>query len=202
MPPVPGDPIEFWAAFSAIATALAAVATVAAFGLAFYQIITELRARREDERMRQARRISSWVGGMLRADRHDDAQSFAEGAEPTAATLLNASDEPVYRLVAWLVLVQGAGPRTGEEAVQSDMRPAALSILPPGRYVIALPGGWGGMSARAGIEIAFTDAAGRHWIRRALGQLQAVPADAVAHYGLEQPVNWGYLVGPEGVDAP
>ena len=65
-----------------------------------------------------------------------------------------------------------------------------LGTLPPGAFVVPLPGDWGGMYGRPGVEIAFTDASGLHWIRRASGTVEEVPDDAVNHYNLPQPVDW------------
>jgi hypothetical protein len=179
------DPIQFWTAVGAFGAVLAAVGTIAAFAIAFYQIFSERRARRKDDRTAQARRISGWIDGTL----PDPSDAAAPLASP--ATLLNASDEPVYRVIAWLVLVQGAGPQTGEEMQQmAPFSPAMLAILPPGRYVVRLPGDWGGMFRRPGVEVAFTDAAGRHWIRRATGRLEEIPNDPVEHYGVDRPVSW------------
>lgn len=191
---VPRDPIEFWTAFGALAAVVAAVGTIAAFAIAFYQISIERSARRKDERsaiateqVTQARKISGWIGGT----RPTAWGLTTSGVPPTPATLLNASDEPVYQVVAWLVLIQGAGPQTGEQMreVAPDSA-AALATLPPGRFVVSLPGDWGGMMARPGVEIAFTDAAGRHWIRRANGLLDQILDDPVEHYAMSRPVNW------------
>jgi hypothetical protein len=43
---------------------------------------------------------------------------------------------------------------------------------------------------RARIEIAFTDARGRSWIRRATGRLESIDKDPVDYYDLPQPFNW------------
>lgn len=191
---LPTDPIQFWTALGAVGAVLAAIGTIAAFIAAFYQIAQERSARHKEEdtsarneRMAQARRISAWIGGAPSIP----IQSIDEEMPPTFATLLNASGEPVYRVAAWLVLIQGAGPHTGEE--MQDVNPFAvrmLGTLPPGAFVVALPGDWHGMYAHPGVEIAFTDVNSLHWIRRATGAVEEVRDDVVNHYGLPQPVDW------------
>jgi hypothetical protein len=46
------------------------------------------------------------------------------------------------------------------------------------------------MQGRLGVEVAFTDGAGRHWVRRAptgnLGSLEAAP---VEHYNIGRPLG-------------
>jgi hypothetical protein len=78
------------------------------------------------------------------------------------------------------VFIQGAGPRRGEDGVNSSYR-RTLSILPPGRWRVEVPGGWAGMSRRPGVEVAFTDRAGIHWIRRATGALDEIQKAPIDH---------------------
>lgn len=163
-----------WVAVGSLATAFAVV-------VAFVELITSSRERSRDDREAQARKISAWIDSVV----YD---------EPTTATALNASDSPVYRFVAFLVLAQGAGPQTGEDVATRDddlAHPAALLVLPPGRHPIKLSPWYGGdMGRRAGVEIAFTDASGRHWIRRVTGRLEQTDTDAVEHYRLPMPGTW------------
>lgn len=61
------------------------------------------------------------------------------------------------------------------------------SVLPSGTHRIWIRGFWldaagGGLSARSGAEVAFTDRAGNHWIRRANGQLEELPEDPIEHF--------------------
>ena len=124
------------------------------------------------ERRQQAERISGWPG---------------QGSLPTTPLiLLNRSDEPVYEVVATLVLIQGGAARRGEDYIPSGYR-RVISILPPGRWRVNVDGGWAGMSRRPGVEVAFTDRAGITWIRRATGMLEEVKMPAIDHYGLDRP---------------
>jgi hypothetical protein len=152
--------------------------------VALASIINERTARAKDKRVEQARRISGWL------------TSYGLD-EPTAGQLANNSDEPVYRLVVWLVRWQGGGgPATGEEQVRleaTNLTPVTIANLPPGRYTIHLPPFVGGMMARPGIEIGFTDAAGRHWIRRVDGRLESITKEPADHYGIGLPQGWDLL---------
>jgi hypothetical protein len=102
-------------------------------------------------------------------------------AEQQEVVVLNRSDEPVYQAVASLILIQGAGPQTGEDLTKlieqtSQMASyrAAMGLIPPGRWRTFVDGGWGGMGRRPGIEVAFTDSAGVHWVRRTNGKLDEI----------------------------
>lgn len=51
--------------------------------------------------------------------------------------------------------------------------------------------GWGHMQAQPAVEVAFTDRAGNHWIRRATGALDRIQTNGVDHYGLMRPRTFG-----------
>jgi hypothetical protein len=171
-------------------TALAAVGTVGALFVALRQIKTERDARqlqeadtRRKERREQAERVSAWLSG-----------PDLETIQPVA--LLNGSSEPVYRAVVWMVFIQGAGPQTGKEAAALYREQgtwhfySALSVIPPGRSYTSFGGGWGALSARPGVEVAFTDRAGIHWLRSADGVLNEIPEAPTDYYGLDGPHDW------------
>jgi hypothetical protein len=171
---------------TAIATAAAAAGTVAAFCAALFQIGTERKARHRQEteiqqrdRRSQAERISAWP-----------VETFDEGQTPIA--LSNRSEEPVYRAVVLLVMIQGAGARTGKELVASGNLQwlDTLTVIPPGDHFTAVQAGWGGMMRRPGVEVAFTDRAGLHWLRRADGSLAEISKPPVEYYALGEPIGW------------
>jgi hypothetical protein len=106
-------------------------------------------------------------------------------------TLVNGSDEPVYTLVVGIVFIQGAGPRTIEEMLElRQQSPDQLvpvttaSILPKGAFQVWIAGvGWSSiMAGRSGADVAFTDRAGTHWIRRALGKLEELAEDPFTYF--------------------
>jgi hypothetical protein len=45
-----------------------------------------------------------------------------------------------------------------------------------------------------GLEIAFTDAAGRHWVRRVTGELIESDTNVFDRYGIPPPVDYTQLV--------
>lgn len=111
----------------------------------------------------------------------------SEHQETRRIELFNATHEPVYSVIAYLVSIYGAGPKTGLEAEQDPASGAfrgtprdqwpkepsrkLLSVLPPGRYSTLVPPRPTYMSQRHGIEVAFTDRSGVHWLRASDGSL-------------------------------
>lgn len=128
----------------------------------------------------------------------------APGAPAPMAMLANASELPVFSVVAWVVATGGTVPSTGEAwvatirsaagpsdggvVVREQVTPALLPLLPPGSTALDLPA-WArsGSAGRPGVELAFTDASGRHWIRRAGGRLERLDVPAWRHYGFTSP---------------
>ena len=159
-----------------------AIGTVGALFAALRQIHHERTARQRSEAQTtaaaerwQAERVSSW---------------FSEGQGGVYAMVLsNASHEPVYSVVVTLVLVAGAGPIRGEDvAPATDISGgrAHVAVVPPGRWRVALTDAyWGGMFRYPGVEVAFTDSAGRHWVRRALGALERLEAAPLEHFRVD-----------------
>jgi hypothetical protein len=179
-----------------IPTWVAAIGTVAAIGVALFQIDRERRERQRlerreaDERHRSHARLISAVPG---ADAYV-AVTPPHRANDSPIDLLNTSQEPVYNIVVGLVYIQGANaPQTTEAFIEAERR--ITGGWPPTTTVpIVLPGHWrvwvremnwagaGGMGARLGAEVAFTDRNGSHWIRRANGDLEQLPSDALAYF--------------------
>lgn len=108
-----------------------------------------------------------------------------------AANLLNRSGQPVYSVVVTSVAVQGTAWRKGEEIPErfqfSHRR--ELSVLPDGEWHIAVELCTGAMQVRPGMEIAFTDFQGAHWIRRAYGTLERLHVSPAEHYKLPRPMD-------------
>jgi hypothetical protein len=189
-------------------TAVAALGTVGTLIAALRQINREREARQrlerqaeQQERRAQAEHLSAWVAlnaPWVASSTPASApeQSVEEEHGPTWIALLNRSQEPVYQAVASLVFVQGAGPRTGKEA--RDEHRAALTVIPPGRYYTDVAAFPFAMAARPGVELAFTDHAGVHWVRAANGDLTQIDGAPVDHYELDRPVDWRTPVTDEG----
>ena len=170
---------------------VAGLALIAAAGwltsvlIALRHVRHERRARTSAEHRAQAERVSGWP---------------EPNADPQPVALLNHSDEPVYDAVATFVFIDGSGPTRGE-----DISPSRggwrirVGVIPPGRWRVCVEGGWNGMYSRLGIEVAFTDCAGAHWVRRADGSLEQLPRSAFEYFRLSRPLD---LTPPEPEDAP
>jgi hypothetical protein len=183
-------------------TWLAAGGTVGALGAAFWQIRTERQARltreqqdRDERHREQARLVAAALGPIERPPSQESGKpSVLQGR--TAVDLINGSAEPVYRVVAAIVGIQGTLPRTLEDWLETRERMPSQSGIPepiPATTASILPGGsyrvwirgigwWGVLSGRGAAEVAFTDRAGTHWIRRANGQLEELPEDPITRY--------------------
>lgn len=174
-----------WTGVSAIATLLAVVVALVA-------IVLDRRGRTAEERRAQARRVSAWISGWQASMEANDYGGPVFGV--THGIISNASNEPVYRLLAWRVLYPG-GPATGEELMRDrslpGSDPVAIDVVPPGRFALGLPEFVPGMLKRPAVEISFTDSGGRHWIRRLDGKLVEIKSPPAEHYGLSEPVDWG-----------
>jgi hypothetical protein len=145
-------------------------------------MIAEHRAHSESRA--QAERVSVWSG---------------PSADPQPVALLNHSDEPVYEAVATFVFIDGSGPPRGEEvSPELAARRVRVGVIPPGRWWVCVDGGWNGMYPRLGVEVAFTDRAGAHWVRRADGRLEELPRSAFDYFELPRPLE---LTAPEPDDA-
>jgi hypothetical protein len=168
---------------SAWATAAAGLGTVGTLGFLLYQLRDERNRRRASERVTQALQVSGWIGS--------DWMHQSEVTETQRIELLNASGEPVYGPVVHLVFVQG-GPETGremDEQHQARFRQALLAI-PPGRYYVEVPAAFHHMHRRHGVELAFTDRAGVHWLRTSDGRLEEIRRAPTDFYGLPLPIDW------------
>ena len=67
---------------------------------------------------------------------------------------------------------------------------AVIQVLPPGRHYVP------DLQVQLdypGIEIAFTDAAGHHWVRRVTGELIESEINALDRYGIPTPVEYTEL---------
>ena len=172
---------------------IASIGTVAAFGVALIQINTERHRRHltedrdRDERHRAQARLISAMPGPTEPEKGLDPL-----AGRSAVDCINASSEPAYNVVLGIVFIQGAAPHTTEDMLKlrlgsgeaAGVPTTTLSILPPGRTRAWIPGThWtSAMAGRAGAEIAFTDRAGSHWIRRATGELDELPVDPLEYF--------------------
>jgi hypothetical protein len=178
---------------TAWSTAAAAVGTVGTLVFLVIQLASERRRRQGRERRAQAEKVSGWITSDWMHHRQDGKQTIA---------LHNESSEPVYQAVIHLVFVQG-GPATGRD-MDKDMpgfRQAVL-VIPPGRHFLTMNELFHHMHRRHGVELAFTDRSGVHWLRDAKGRLNEINQAAPDFYGLGLPVDWGSVEERNSPDEP
>ena len=170
-------------------TWLAAVGTIAAVITALWQVASERRIRqtaddeaRQERRHSQARLVSSMPGPVNRSD------TTWSPSGTSSVDCINTSAEPVYNVIVGIVFLQGTGPRRIEDMLTSPSSApppvTTLSLLAPGRWraIIQGSGFTSALAGRAGTEIAFTDRAGAHWIRRASGVLDSIDEDPLTYF--------------------
>lgn len=196
---------------SLVVSVIAAIGTV---GTLVWAVFNGLELRRQadadrrqaliEKRLDQARRVCGWITSLGTESSKFSHLSHVRYAQ--RLYLSNSSAEPVYELVAYLVWVQGAAPRNGE-AQENHYRGlgdtggdvarvrAIVQVLPPGNYRLDLAGPpTQPMQGRLGLEVAFTDGAGRHWVRRApTGDLEPLDTSPVKHYGISRPLTYNEL---------
>jgi hypothetical protein len=168
-----------------IATWLSAVGTCGA-------VVVSLRLARQDtvrrerrDRRRQAEFVTAWLGEEVNA-----------GTELHQTVVIqNSSPQSVYLLIASLVSVQGAFRRTAVPATRAEKAGSIrwqtpVGQVPPGQYETTIRSAGHGMHLKLGVELAFRDASGVHWLRSADGVLKEVEDDPVALYNLMRPIDW------------
>lgn len=152
---------------------IGAAGTAGATLIAAITLSLEAWWRRSDKRREQAVRITAWVLTNQKSDQKTE----------DIIRISNQSFSPAYRCVATFVINEQNG-----QHYPDDYR-RKITTLPPGEWQLAAPKGWRGMSASPGVEIAFTDARGVHWLRNAVGQLHESPIDAINHYEIKLPYS-------------
>lgn len=172
---------------AAWATAAAAVGTVATLAFLAMQLAIDRAAQRRRAKREQAESVSAWFGSDWM---HPDPERKVQRIE-----LLNSSRQPVYQVVALLALVQGGGAQDSEEGVlatthHGGYHTQTLLVLPPGRYYTTVPAAPTMMFRRYGVELAFTDRAGIHWRRTALGGIKQITKAPPDYYELPMPRDW------------
>jgi len=174
----------------------AAVGTTLTLAFGIYQWWKLRSDAAQDERIAQARHVYAFLD-----------------ADNNRIVVGNSSSEPVYAVVVHYVYMDGHDPGSGEETesridqmvrqpgrigdalrqagkakVISTFR-AVLQALPPGNYSV----GEGQPMDSPGLEISFTDAATRHWVRRVTGALQSRDRGAVDYFAITGPVEYDKL---------
>jgi hypothetical protein len=80
--------------------------------------------------------------------------------------------------------------RTREDAEFWERARSLLSVIPPGEWSADVTR-WKPEGGRhPGVEIAFTDRAGRHWLRTSEGKLTRLAVPPLEHYGAHGSGIW------------
>lgn len=190
--------------FGAVATLLGAIGTVTAVFVAISNSKQARQAAIQAQATADAARRDTLDFRKQEAEQKLRAQAdqicaWIDDPRLDQVALLNRSDQPVYNVLVYSVWVQGAAWRTGEDAERyfRNGGPTArigairsiLQVVPPGKF--RLRQGFSGqqiMQGRQGLEVAFTDMTGHHWVRRASGELEKLEADPFANYGTGRPL--------------
>lgn len=165
---------------------ISTIATAAAVIVALRDSHRARNVHDEDMRRRQAEGVSCWLED-LGPDDHPCDSAFLY----MRTVLSNKSESPVYNVVITCVGIQGNGPKPNGELAGPDYECRSyISVLPPGSWSTLLPTHGRGMGIVLGSEIAFTDARGTSWIRRANGHLETIDTSPINFYGISLPIPW------------
>ena len=162
--------------YASWAAAVQAFGTVMAFASASAAFIWQ-RSQAEqreaevfhDARSAQARLVSAWL------------ETIDDGSDAgrLQVTIRNGSEMAINRVVA--NIIDGRGD-FDESSASTPLGPATpdyqvlFEQVPPSLVAVGSVASWGGaMGWRPAIEIGFTDAANRHWIKVSHGPLTEIP---------------------------
>jgi len=171
-----------------VATWVTGIATIALFIIGFWQIRIEREARqtadaerRSSVRRLQAEQVAAWIA--------------REGSDELGSVLWiavrNQSSQPVYHLVIQGIVLSSDGTPRHNPSPDNQVR---IAVAPPGEGYAGLHMDYAGMHRRAGIEMAFQDAANRNWLRKSNGELTELDATPALHYAIPLPTGWDTLM--------
>jgi hypothetical protein len=160
-------------------TWLAAIGTVAAVVVALYLAGADSRRRGRLERAHQAQLVTAWF-------------TAPPGQGPHVVSVLNGSQQLVYRVIASLVPVRGTATPDfrQQQGLDSTAFRALIGELPPGQFDVEVGYPGGGGHIRWFVELVFRDAAGVTWVREADGRLRNVDGEPADYCNLHEPLNW------------
>ena len=171
-----------------VATWVTGIATIALFIIGFWQIRNEREARLRAEaerlsavRRNQAEHVAVWIAG----------ESFDELGSVLWVAVRNQSLQPIYHLVIHGIVLCNDGTPSHGPTPESQVR---IDVAPPGEGYAPIHLDYAGMHHRAGIEIAFQDAANRPWLRKTTGELLALDTSPALFYEIDQPTGWESLL--------
>ncbi|HSZ86494.1 MAG TPA: hypothetical protein VK787_10710 [Puia sp.] len=122
----------------------------------------------------QATHISAWI--------------IKEESNQAWVAIMNTSSLPIYKMILSTVNVQNKA--SSAKGLSIDFR-SFLKLIPPGTFYTKNEI-FHGMNFLSGIEIAFTDAAGKYWLRNGDGILEELEIEPYKYYDLALPLSWEY----------
>jgi len=158
------------------------------FIVAFWQIQIERSARRKSEKevlsaqqRYQAERIAAWI----------ESEMFDDRGQVVCVAVSNQSLQPIYNVIVQGIVLSNDGTPMYEPFPEDR---AQIAVVPPGKGYTRFPFNYAGMHQRAGIEIAFQDAANRFWLRKTNGELIELESSPVEYYDIPLPTGWNMLL--------
>ncbi len=171
-----------------VATWVTGITSILLFIVAFWQIKLERSARRKSEKDRlsvqrrhQAEHIAAWI----------ETEVFDDRGQVMCVAVSNQSLQPIYHVVIQGILLSNDGSPIASPFQENRSQ---IAVVPPGKGYTTFPFNYAGMHKRAGIEIAFQDAANRYWLRKTNGELIELESSPVVHYEISLPTGWGMLM--------
>jgi hypothetical protein len=164
-----------------LATWITGFATIALFIVGFFQIRNEREVRLSGARRNQAEHIATWIA----REESDDHGTLLWIA------IRNQSLQPIYNSIVQGILLSNDGAPRHEPQPKNQIQ---IAVIPPGDGYAKIRFNYQGMGKRAGIEIAFQDAAGRYWLRQTNGELQGLDVSPMKYYQIPLPIFWGSLL--------
>lgn len=162
--------------FASLASILGSLATAATLIWLVIERDQLQKEKLQTEKRKQAANTSAWLSY----------KTFGSKIHYKKQIIIfnNSSESPIYNVVASIVDARNKdakGKETPEEFRQ------VIATCPPGQAYCFAPEGYNGVGFHPGVEIAFSDTDGSHWIRRGDGLLENLDEEPFVHYRIPQP---------------
>lgn len=183
----------WFSGLAAIATFIAVLIALTVLSFTRRQIGIDKRQTAIEKERDQALRVSAWIYRSEDAPiPQGDIDEAAREAHDSAAAgamvvkLQNAFLAPVYNAVVMVVARQGKGPTSGEDTLAWGWPSEVVAVVPYGRHQLTMTKNLDAQGVSPGVDLAFTDTGGRHWVRRAFGDLAQLPTDPLSYFGIDE----------------
>ena len=169
---------------NSVASIFSAIGTVGALLASLWIFYTDSNRRAVEKERVQAELVSGWLGDKKTV-------TLPQSDYPTYnATLLNHSNQPIYTVIAKVVMFRGDNTELmGREKEFCS----TFLVVPPGKYDFEISHPGHGMNKKFAVEIVFKDVHGKTWVRKATGNLLKVLESPAEYYKISEPVGWGSI---------